>query len=114
MAVIFRHLVKGGSFSACWRLADVVPVPKESSSYNVGDSRPISITPLLSNVFENIVLGKLSHALKSNSLLSPFHFSHRRGLKTCKAFFTLSHPLEVALDRGMERKACSVGLLSCI
>ena len=32
LAVIFRHLVNGGSFPACWRLADVVPVPKKSSS----------------------------------------------------------------------------------
>ena len=28
LAVIFRHLVKGSSFEACWRLADIVPVSK--------------------------------------------------------------------------------------
>ena len=28
LAVIIRHLVNGGRFSVCWRLADVVPVPK--------------------------------------------------------------------------------------
>ena len=27
LTVIFRHLVKESSFPACWRLADVVPVP---------------------------------------------------------------------------------------
>ena len=64
LAVIFRHLVRGGSFPACWRLADVVPVPKESASTDVGDYRPISVTLVLSTVFENIVAGKLSHFWK--------------------------------------------------
>ena len=31
LAVIFRHLVRGGKFPACRRLVDVVPVPKESA-----------------------------------------------------------------------------------
>ena len=45
LAVILRHLVKGNIFPACWRLANVVPVPKESPSSDVGDYRPISIIP---------------------------------------------------------------------
>ena len=65
LAVIFRHMIKGGSFPACWRLAYVVPVPKESSSTDVGDYyRPISITPLLPNVFEEVMAGKLSYFLE--------------------------------------------------
>ena len=56
----FRHLVKGGSFPACWRIADVVPVPKRFLFSEVGDYRPISITPLLLKIFEKIVAGKPS------------------------------------------------------
>ena len=54
LAVIFRHLVTGGSFSVCWRSADV-PVPKGSTSSNVGDYRPTCIRPVLPKVFEQIV-----------------------------------------------------------
>ena len=57
-AVIFRHLVREGSFQTC-RLADVVSVPKKSSSSDVCDYRPASIAPVLSKVFEKIVTGKL-------------------------------------------------------
>ena len=60
LAVILGHHVKGDSFPVCWRLADVVPVPKESSSSDVGGYRPISITPVLSNVFEKTVTDILS------------------------------------------------------
>ena len=51
--VIFRRLIKVGNFLAYWRLADLVPVAKESSSSDVGDNRPIT--------FEKIVAGKLSY-----------------------------------------------------
>ena len=37
LAVNFRRLVKEGSIPACWKLADVVPVPKGSLSSDVGD-----------------------------------------------------------------------------
>ena len=45
LAIIFRHLVRGGSFGACWGFADVVPVSKESSSSDDGDNKSIYIPP---------------------------------------------------------------------
>ena len=40
VAVTPRRMIKGGNFPARWRLADVVSVPKESSSSDVGDYNP--------------------------------------------------------------------------
>ena len=89
-------------------MADVFPVPKRSPSSAVGDyNRPISITPVLSKVFEKIVAGKLSHCLESNSLLPTLQFLYRRGLGTCDALLTLSHHLQAALDRSMEGRLYS-------
>ena len=88
LAVKFRHLVKGGSFPACWRLAVVVPVSNEPLSSDVGGYRPIPITPLFSKVIDKIVDGKLSNFLKSNSLLPlpQFLFLCRKSLEACEAF----------------------------
>ena len=47
LAVIFMHLVKGGNFPVCWKLAHVVLMTKKSSFSDVGDYRPISITTLV-------------------------------------------------------------------
>ena len=57
--------------------------------------------PVLSKVFENIVAGKLSHFLKRNCMLPPSQISYRRGLGKCDDLLTLSHTLQVALDRVM-------------
>ena len=43
MAIIFRHLVKGGSFPACWRLGDVVPVSNKFSNSDVENYRQLEI-----------------------------------------------------------------------
>ena len=54
---------------------------------------------IFSNVFKKIIAGKLSNFLESNSLPPLSQFSYRRALGTCNALLTLSHPLQVALDR---------------
>ena len=48
-------LVRLGSFPACWRQANVTPIPKGPPSSSVANYRPISITSLLSKVFERLV-----------------------------------------------------------
>ena len=101
LAVIFRQLVTGG-IPACWRLADVVPVSKGLASLDVGDYRLISITLVLSKVFDKIVAVKLSNIWERNCMLPTSQFSYRRGQGTYDALLILSHSLHVALNRGME------------
>ena len=47
LSVVFRRLIRLGSFPACWRQANVTPIPKGPSSSSVDNYRPISITPVL-------------------------------------------------------------------
>ena len=53
LSVVFRRLVCLGRFLACWRQANVTPIPKGPPSSSVANYRPISITSVLSKVFEN-------------------------------------------------------------
>ena len=54
-SVVFRRLIHLGSFSACWRQANVTPIPKDPRSSSVANYRPISITSVLSKMFERLV-----------------------------------------------------------
>ena len=51
LAVVFRRLLRLGSFPACWRVANVTPIPKGPPSSSVANYRPISLTPILSKIF---------------------------------------------------------------
>ena len=59
LSVVFRRLVRLGSFPACWRQANVTPIPKGPSSSSVANYQPISITPVLSKLFEHLVSVRL-------------------------------------------------------
>ena len=50
LTVIFRHLVKGGSISGILEISRCYPCVEKSFSSDVGDYKPISITPHLSKV----------------------------------------------------------------
>ena len=58
-SVVFRLLVRLGSFPPCWRQANVTPIPKGPPSSFVANHRPISITSVLSMVFERLVSARL-------------------------------------------------------
>ena len=55
LGVVFRRLVRLVSFPACWRQANVTPFPKGPPSSSVANYQPISITSVLSKVFECLV-----------------------------------------------------------
>ena len=55
LAVVFRRVLRLGSFPVCWRVTNVTPIPKCSPSSSVSNYRPISLTPILSKVFEHLV-----------------------------------------------------------
>ena len=48
LGVVFRRLVRLGSFPACRRQVTVTPIPKGPPSSSVANSQPISITSVLS------------------------------------------------------------------
>ena len=70
LSVVFRRLVRLGNFSPCWREANVTPIPKGPPSSSVANYRPISITSVLSKVFEHLVSVRLGRFMKLNGCLS--------------------------------------------
>ena len=88
LGAIFRILVRQGSYSECWRSGDITPIPKgSSSSPSPNDYRPISITPILSKVFERLLAKRLSVYLKP--FLPKTQFGFRKGLGTADALLLL-------------------------
>ena len=55
VSVVSRRLIRLASFPAYWRQANVTPIPKGPPSSSVANYRPISITSVLSQVFERLV-----------------------------------------------------------
>ena len=55
LTVVFRWLLRLGSFPVCWRMANVIPIIKGPPSSSGSNYKPISLTPILSKVFKRVV-----------------------------------------------------------
>ena len=105
LSVIFRKLIQAGDFPFCWKIASVTPIPKEGNSCRAKDFRPISITPVMSKVFERLIATRLNKYIESENIIPKTQFGYRKGLGTVDALLTLNTDVQAALDNGMEVRA---------
>ena len=113
LAVIFRILLNRGSFPLCWRTANVTPIPKGSSpSVNPDEYRPISITPVLSKVFERLLVKRLYRFIDDSGSLPSNQFGFRRALGTNDALMHIVHKSQASLDSGHESRLVSLDFSS--
>ena len=100
---MFRRLVRLGSLSACYRQANVTPIPKGPPSSSVANYRPISKTSVLSKVFERLVSVRLGRFMDRNGVLPITQFTYRKGLCTCVALLCMS-----TLESGQEARIVQI------
>ena len=104
LSVVLWRLVRLGSIPACWRQANVPPIPKGPPSSSVANYRPISITSVLSKVFERLVSVRLGRFMECSGSLPTTQFAYRKGLGTCDALLCVSHTLQSELENGQEAR----------
>ena len=61
---------------------------------------PISITSVLSKVFERLVSVRLGRFMDPSGVFLTAQFAYLKGLGTCDALLCLSHTLQSALESG--------------
>ena len=99
LSVVFRWLLRLGNFPACWRQANVTPIPQGPSSSSVANYRPISIKPVVSMVFERLGAVCLGRCMEH---------CDRKGLGSCDELLCVSHPLQSALESWQEARIVQV------
>ena len=96
-SVVFRRLVRLGSFPACWRQANVTQFRKVH--------RPV-LLPLLTNfhnisivkVFERLVSVSLGRFMERSDVLPTTQLAYRKDLDNYNALLCMSHTLQSALE----------------
>ena len=107
LSVVFRRLVRLGTFLACWRQANVT-IPKGPPSSSVANYRPLSITSVLSTVFERLVSVRLERFMDCNGVLPNNPVCLSEGLGTCDTFLCVSHTLQSALGSGQKARIVQI------
>ena len=93
--------LSAGIFIDDWKNACVCPAYKVNDRRDMGNYRPISILPIISEVFEKEVFQQLYHYLKVNSILSKFQSSFRPLHSTVSALIQMCDDWSDSMDKGV-------------
>ena len=106
--MVFRRLLRLGSFPVCWRVANVTPIPRGPRSSLASNYIPISQAPILSKVFERLVSVRHVRFMKGTGVLPTTQFAYRKGLATCDVLLCVAHTLQNALELGQEARIVQI------
>ena len=102
---IYNNAKNQEKFPSCLKTADVTPLPKDKEKDNKKIYRPVSLTPILSKVFEKDMYEQMSDYVEN--FLSPYLFGYRKGHSTEQCLMTMIEMWKKALD---ERKVAGAVL----
>ena len=84
-------------FPSEWKKTDVTPIFKKDDPTKAKNYRPVSVLPVVSNVFERIMHKQISEYI--NKFLSPYLCGYRQGFSTQQALVSLIEKWKAILDK---------------
>ena len=114
ISVVFWRLVRLGSFPACWRQANVTPIPKGPPSSSVANTDRFPYHQYCLRCLSawcRFVLDNLRNAVVSFPVCKPSlqtQFAYWKGLGTCDALLCVSHTLQSALESRQEARIVQI------
>ena len=93
---IFNDAKNAGKYPSSFKTADVTPLPKGREKYDKKKYRPVSLTSILSKVFEKHIYEQVQDY--AGQFLSPYLFGYRKGHSTEHCLLTMIEMWRKALD----------------
>lgn len=100
LSVVFNKCFLEGSFPEQLKVSRIVPVHKKGRVDEVGNYRPIAITPILGKIFELVLKDRLLQFFGKCSIIDPRQYGFRSGHSTVGAVCKLIEDVVDGFDRG--------------
>jgi hypothetical protein len=88
---VFNVILNSGTPPSSWKCAIVTPIPKISQPKNFQDLRPISVTPILSRLFERLIVFKFLLPAMPKPLFNDQFAFRPTGSTTAALIYVLHH-----------------------
>ena len=95
---IINNSIKTGIFPEKWKTARVCPIPKVKNPTVAKDFRPVSILPVLSKVFEKIILMQILEHIES-SVYNQTQSGFRKGHSTSTILLKLRDAIRKSMNK---------------
>ena len=97
---LYNCCLREGYYPSCFKVARVVPVFKGGDPTEFSNYRPVSVLPVLSQIFEKIIKARLVDFLERNKVVSPNQYGFRAGHSTAMAVSDMVERVRQAWGRG--------------
>ena len=95
LLIIMNKSLFTGYFPMYWRRATIVPIPKVNIPEDLGDLRPIALTPLPGKILERFVHTQLLSHLNRHNILTEFQNGFRKNHSTIDTIFKYTTDLQL-------------------
>nr|CAI5852127.1 unnamed protein product [Callosobruchus analis] len=97
---IINYCIRNSVYPANWKIAKIIPIPKNKDPQTLKDLRPISILSAPSKILEKILNEQLRSYLLSHAILPDEQAGFRAGHSCCTALLNVTDNILKATDRG--------------
>ena len=103
--IIFNAILRIFHFPKCWKTAQIILIPKPGKKPELTSSyRPISLLPILSKIFEKLLLKRLKPILADQNLIPNHQFGFRNNHSTIEQVHRIVKTINQSFE---EKKYCS-------
>ena len=81
--------MREGHFPECFKVARVVPVFKTEDPTLFSNYRPVSLLPVLSQIFERVLATRLTNFFEKHNVIIPGQYGFRTGHSTTMAILDM-------------------------
>ena len=100
LAYLFNLSLNGSEVPQAWKRALVTSVHNGGVNLDVGNFRPISVLPVVVEVFQKIIHQQLYNYLQENSILNQSQFRFRPSHTTLDVLVSMTDDWRRAIDNG--------------
>ncbi|KAK3913454.1 putative RNA-directed DNA polymerase from transposon BS [Frankliniella fusca] len=99
MEHLFNFCLQNSVFPSMWKMANILPIPKNKSPRECKDYRPVSILCVLGKALEKIVHAQVSEFLSERNLFAEFQSGFRKGHSTVTALVKVADDIRKSIDK---------------
>ena len=97
---IINHCITTSTVPSEWKISRICPVPKVMNPQTLSEYRPISILPILSKVFERVILQQLTEIIEHEMIYDQKQSGFRKGHSTTTILLKLKDDISNAMKKG--------------
>ena len=96
---IINSSIDHEQFPDKWKIGRICPVPKIDNPSKPKDYRPISILPVLSKVYEKVILGQLINHINAQNIYNNTQSGFRKGHSTTTLLLKFRDDIQKAMNK---------------